>query len=87
MMVTSMAALGALSGVIGIPAGVLAHHRILPLMANAAEVSFPTSMLRVYPIWSVLLMAAAGVVIAGLGALLPARSAARSTIAEVLHPE
>ena len=87
MMVTSMAALGALSGLIGIPAGIAAHHLVVPVMANAGQVTFPARMLDVFPAPLLALLALAGIAIAALGALIPARSAARATIAEVLHNE
>jgi len=56
-------------------------------MANGAQVDVPDFMLDVYPPQLLVLLVLAGVVIAALGALLPARSAARATIAEVLHNE
>lgn len=87
MVVTSMAALGALGGLVGIPLGVLTHRVVIPVMARAAQVGFPDSMLAVYQPPLLLLLALAGIAIAALGALLPARSAARTTIAEVLHTE
>jgi len=87
MMVTSMAALGAVSGLIGIPIGVAAHGVVLPAMARSAQVRFPASVLHVYHPPLLMLLALAGVAIAALGALVPARSAARATIAEVLHNE
>jgi putative ABC transport system permease protein len=87
MVVTSMAALGALGGLLGIPIGILAHRLVLPAMAHAAQVAFPARMLHVYSAPTVGLLALAGIGIAALGALLPARSAARATIAEVLHTE
>ena len=87
MVVTSMAALGALGGLVGIPIGIVIHRLVLPAMARAAQVAFPDRMLHVYHPPLVALLALAGVGIAALGAVLPARSAARSTIAEVLHNE
>ena len=87
MMVTSMAGLGALSGLVGIPLGILAHSLVLPAMARSAQVRFPASVLHVYHVPLVALLALAGVAIAAVGALLPARSAARATIASVLHNE
>ena len=87
MMVTSMAGLGALSGLIGIPLGILAHALVLPAMARSAQVHFPAAVLHVYHGPLVALLALAGIAIAALGALLPARSAARTTIASVLHNE
>jgi putative ABC transport system permease protein len=87
MVVTSMAALGALGGLVGIPIGIVMHRLVLPAMARAAQVAFPDRMLHVYHPPLVALLALAGIAIAALGAFLPARSAARSTIAEVLHNE
>ncbi|MFC0532461.1 ABC transporter permease [Phytohabitans kaempferiae] len=87
MVVTSMAALGAVGGLLGIPIGVAAHRVVLPAMANAAEVGFPAFVLDVYRAPTLALLAVAGVLIAAAGAFLPARSAARVTIAKVLHNE
>jgi putative ABC transport system permease protein len=87
MMVTSMAALGLLGGLVGLPIGMLAHRLALPAMADAAQVAFTDRMLQIYHPPQLALLALAGVALAALGALLPARSAARLTIAEVLHSE
>jgi putative ABC transport system permease protein len=87
MVVTSMAALGAIGGLFGIPIGIVTHRLVLPLMAASAQVGYTDSMLDVYHAPRVALLALAGVGVAALGAFLPARSASRSTIAEVLHNE
>jgi putative ABC transport system permease protein len=87
MVVTSMAALGALGGLVGIPLGIGAHRLVIPAMARAAQVAFPDFMLDVFPAPMLALLVLAGVAIAALGAFLPARSAARATIAEALHNE
>ncbi|MGK4584962.1 FtsX-like permease family protein [Kitasatospora sp. HPMI-4] len=87
MMVTSMAGLGAVGSVIGLPLGVLAHRLLVPVMVRAAQIDLPASMLDVWHTPLLVLLAFAGLVIAVLGALIPARSAARLTIAQVLHNE
>ncbi|UWZ49401.1 ABC transporter permease [Dactylosporangium matsuzakiense] len=87
MMVTSMAALGVLGGVAGIPIGMAAHRLILPMAGRAAGVDLPASLLHVWNPGALTLMALAGVGIAVLGALIPSRTAARLPIAEVLHNE
>ncbi|REF94448.1 putative ABC transport system permease protein [Asanoa ferruginea] len=87
MVLTSMALVGVVGGVLGIPLGVLAHHYIVPAAADAARVAIPLSVMKVWQAPTLALMALAGVVIALLGALVPARGAARLTIAEVLHNE
>ncbi|WP_432885907.1 FtsX-like permease family protein [Kribbella sp. CA-245084] len=87
MVVTSMAALGAIGGLLGIPLGIIAHRLVVPAMANAAQVEIPSFMLHVYP-WSLLaLLILAGIFIAAAGAYFPARTAAQTTIAKVLHNE
>lgn len=84
MTVTSVAWLGALSGIIGIPAGILAHRLITE---NVRIMAFPESMIDVWGAPLLAGLACAGVAIAVLGALVPARSASRLTIAEVLRNE
>ncbi|MFB6720605.1 FtsX-like permease family protein [Kribbella sp. NPDC056345] len=87
MVVTSMTALGAIGGLLGIPLGILAHRLVIPAMANGAQIDLPDFMLDVFPAGLLALLMLAGVVIAAAGAYLPARSAARTTIAQVLHNE
>jgi putative ABC transport system permease protein len=87
MVVTSMALLGAAGGLLGIPIGILTHRVVVPAMARAAQVDFPSVILRVYSLPLLGLLLLAGIVLAALGAFFPARSAARTTIAEVLHNE
>ncbi|MEU4164405.1 ABC transporter permease [Actinoplanes sp. NPDC026670] len=87
MLVTSMAALGVIGGLLGIPFGMAAHRLVIPLAAEAAKVTLPDYVMRVWDPATLALMVAAGVLIAVLGALLPARSAARLSIARVLHNE
>ncbi|MFD0568672.1 ABC transporter permease [Kitasatospora gansuensis] len=84
MFVTSMAVLGLLAGLVGIPLGMVAHR---VLVDNVGSVDFPAAMKDVWHLPELLLLALAGVVIAVLGAYVPARSAARLTIARVLHTE
>jgi putative ABC transport system permease protein len=87
MVVTSMVGLGLLGGLLGIPLGVAAHHVVVPLAADAANVSLPASVLHVWHAPGLVLLVLSGVAIAVLGALLPARIAARLPIAAVLHNE
>ncbi|WP_433789932.1 FtsX-like permease family protein [Actinoplanes sp. CA-252034] len=87
MLVTSMAALGVAGGLLGIPLGMSAHRLVVPLAADAAKITLPDQVLRVWDPATLTLMVTAGVLIAVLGALLPARSAARLSIARVLHNE
>jgi putative ABC transport system permease protein len=87
MLVTSMALLGAVGALVGVPLGYLCHRLVLPAMAGAAQVGMTRAMLHIYHPPLLAALALAGVVIAALGAYFPARSAARLTIAAVLHNE
>jgi putative ABC transport system permease protein len=87
MVVTSMTALGAFGSLLGIPLGIIAHRLVVPAMANGAQIELPSFMLHVYPAGLVALLVLAGIVIAAAGAYFPARTAARTTIAQVLHNE
>jgi len=87
MMVTSMAMLGAVGSLLGVPLGIVAHHLVMPRMASAVDITLPAYMTDVWQAPSLTVLALAGVAIAVLGAFIPARGAARLTIAEVLHNE
>nr|BEK67368.1 hypothetical protein KPHV_45950 [Kitasatospora purpeofusca] len=84
MTVTSVAGLGAVGGLLGIPLGIMAHRLVVD---HVGVVDFPEEMKDVWHAPQLAAMLLAGVAIAVLGALLPARSAARTTIASVLHTE
>ncbi|MFE5623506.1 FtsX-like permease family protein [Streptomyces virginiae] len=84
MTVTSVAGLGALGGLLGIPLGIVAHRLVVD---HVGVVDFPEHMKDVWHAPQLAAMLLAGVTIAVLGALVPARSAARTPIAPVLHTE
>ncbi|MFF0445007.1 ABC transporter permease [Streptomyces sp. NPDC004609] len=87
MVVTSMTALGAVGGVLGVPLGIAAHRIVIPAMADSAGLALPASMTGDWPVALLGALVLAGATLAFLGAALPARSAARLTIAKVLHNE
>ncbi|MFD7659191.1 FtsX-like permease family protein [Actinosynnema sp. NPDC059797] len=87
MMVTSMGALGVVGGLLGLPLGVAAHRVVAPAMMRAAQADVLDVVVDVYRAPVLALTALVGVAIAVLGAFVPARAAARTTIAEVLHNE
>ena len=87
MIVTSMGLLGLLGGVVGLPLGYGLHALVIPMMARAQGLDLAPAMVHVYSAPLLAWMFLAGVGIAVLGALVPARSAARSSIAEVLRSE
>jgi putative ABC transport system permease protein len=87
MMVTAMAELGALGTLIGLPLGILAHRLVVAAITHAAYIILPAYMINVWSAALVAALAFSGLVIAILGAFIPARCAARLTIATVLHNE
>ncbi|MEV0900273.1 ABC transporter permease [Actinoplanes sp. NPDC049802] len=87
MLVSSMVAIGVIGGLVGIPVGMITHRLVVPMAAEAAKVTLPGSVMRVWDPATLTLLVLSGVLIAVLGALLPARSAARLPIARVLHNE
>ncbi|MFD4676082.1 ABC transporter permease [Lentzea sp. NPDC058450] len=87
LLVTSMGGLGVLGGLVGVPAGIAAHQFVVPLMARAGQSDAIDILMNVYHAPSLALLACTGVLIAVLGAVVPARGAARQSIATVLHNE
>lgn len=84
MTVTSVTGIGLVGGLLGLPLGMLAHRLVVD---NVGIVAFPESMKDVWHAPQLAAMLFAGIAIAVLGALVPARSAARMTIASALHTE
>ncbi|MFH8474253.1 FtsX-like permease family protein [Streptomyces sp. NPDC018000] len=84
MTVTSVFGLGVVSGIIGVPVGMVAHRLIIE---HIEILVFSESMINVWHAPVLVAVALAGVFIAVLGALLPSRTAAQLPIAEVLHNE
>jgi putative ABC transport system permease protein len=87
LVLIGMAALGLVAGVLAVPAGILLQHRIVPVMAAGAGTGLPWSAIDVYQWWELALLALAGAALAAVGALLPARWAARSRPAAILRAE
>ncbi|GAA1406337.1 hypothetical protein GCM10009662_38140 [Catellatospora coxensis] len=87
MVVTSMVGLGLLAGVIAVPLGVALHHAVIPVMGEAASTALPQSAMEVYQLGDLLLLGGAGILLAVLGALLPAGWAARTRVATALRAE
>jgi len=87
MVVSTVAGLGLLAGLIAIPAGVALHQYVLPIMGNAAQTRLPTSVLNVYHTPELIVLALAGLAIAVAGALAPASWAARTRTASALRAE
>jgi putative ABC transport system permease protein len=87
MAVTSMAALGLVGGALGLPGGVAAQRATIRLIGESEETGLPQSIVDVYSGLELGGLLLCGVVIAVLGALIPARKAARIVTAEALHTE
>jgi len=87
MAVTSMAALGLLGGVLGLPGGVAGQQWIIRLIGDSENTGLPQTIIDVYAVPSLIVLFLAGVLIAVLGALIPARWAARVSTAAALHTE
>jgi putative ABC transport system permease protein len=87
MVVSTVAGIGLVAGLIAIPAGVAMHRYVLPVMGNAAQTGLPAAVLDVYRPAELILLAVSGVVIAVAGALAPASWAARTRTASALRAE
>ncbi|HLQ61177.1 MAG TPA: FtsX-like permease family protein, partial [Candidatus Acidoferrales bacterium] len=79
--------LGTVGGLLGLPAGVAVHRALMQALASFAGNNMPEGALRVFTAPGLMLLALAGVAVALIGSLLPARWAARTRVAEVLHSE
>src|SRR3984957_12320592 len=87
MVVCSVAVTGLVAGILAVPAGILLHHNVLPAMAHAANSDVPGSVISVFSLPEMIILALAGLVIAVIGALAPASWAARSGTAAALRTE
>ena len=87
MVICWVAGTGLAAGLVAVPAGMAVHRYVLPAMAHAAATNVPASYLAVYSAPETAVLALAGVMIAVVGALLPAGWAARSAAATALRAE
>ena len=87
MVAAGAVVLGVAGGLLGIPAGVGVHRAMMQGFANLLGNDLPESVFRVFSAPGLLLLALAGVAVALVGSLLPARWAAMTRVAEVLHSE
>jgi putative ABC transport system permease protein len=87
MLLTSMGVIGALGGLLGVPLGIAAHQFVVPAMVHSGQLEVPDFLLNVFDVQLIVALCIAGIAIAVIGALIPARSAAWSPIAEVLRSE
>jgi len=88
MVLASVSVLGLLGAFVGIPSGIALHRYILTVMGQiATSTGVPDLFFHVFSPTLLAVLALAGLVIAMLGATLPAQWAARSRITEVLQAE
>ncbi|MFC8517011.1 ABC transporter permease [Streptomyces sp. NPDC057257] len=87
LVLSSVAGIGVLGGLIGVPLGFALHGYVLPVMGHAAGTGLPPSVLDVYDAPELVLLGLAGIAIALLGALLPSGWAARARTATALRTE
>ncbi|MFF1274058.1 ABC transporter permease [Streptomyces marokkonensis] len=87
LVLASVTAIGVIGGLIGVPAGYALHGLVMPVMGRAVGTSLPSPVLDVYEPVQLLLLGLGGVVIAVLGALIPAGWAARARTATALRTE
>ncbi|MDX6740876.1 FtsX-like permease family protein [Actinocorallia sp. A-T 12471] len=87
VVLASMALLGLVGGVLGLPLGLAVYGGVLPMTAESGGVDLPYSITEIYPWAALVLFAFAGAVIAVAGALVPATWAARTTTAAALRSE
>jgi putative ABC transport system permease protein len=85
--VSSMVAIGLAGGVLAVPLGVLLHRIILRAIAEAAGTGVPHDVTAAYNVPELLGLAAVGIVLAVIGALIPAGWAARTSVATALRAE
>ncbi|MBO1413163.1 FtsX-like permease family protein [Streptomyces sp. FH025] len=78
---------GAAGGAIGLPLGLLLHGWTVPAMGHSAGLDFPAAALDVFGTPALVLLVLGGVVLALLGALLPAVRAARARTVDALRAE
>jgi len=87
MVVASVTGVGLLGGLIGVPVGVAVQHLVVPAMAAGGGLHLPDSFVDVYGPATLGPLTLGGLVIALLGALLPAGWAARTTTLVALRTE
>ncbi|MEI5525219.1 FtsX-like permease family protein [Streptomyces brasiliscabiei] len=87
MVVTSVAGVGLLAGLVAVPAGIALHRAVTPFMADAVGMTLPPTHLAVYGLPALTALALGGLLIAVTGALLPAGWAARTSTATALWTE
>ncbi len=87
MVVASVAGVGLVGGLLGVPAGMAMQRLVVPAMAASGGLHLPETLLDVYGPVMLAALALGGPVTALLGALLPAGWAAKTRTAAALRTE
>ena len=87
MVIASVVVTGLVGGAIGVPVGVVLQRTVLGAMGSSVGFTLPASVVDVYGPAELLLFGLGGLVIAVVGALLPAGWAARTRTATALRTE
>jgi putative ABC transport system permease protein len=87
MVLTSVAGIGLVAGIIGVPLSVIAHNHVVPLMGNAVGTGIPSADIAVYHLPEFAALALGGLVIGLVGAALPAGWAAKTRAQNALRTE
>ncbi|MFF1818554.1 FtsX-like permease family protein [Kribbella sp. NPDC058245] len=87
MVITSVAGIGLLAGAIGVPIGIVLHNAVVPVMGQAAGTTIPNDDIAIYHLPVLVPLLLGGLVIATVGAMLPAGWAARTRTATALRTE
>ena len=87
LVLASVATIGVIGGLLGVPVGHLLHGLVMPVMADAVGTTMPSSVVDVYGPTRLIRLGLGGVVLAVLGALVPAGWAARARTATALRTE
>lgn len=87
MVITSVVVTGLTAGALGVPLGVALHGWVLPAMGDSVGLRLPDSVIAVYHGAGLIPLALGGLLIAALGALLPAGWAARARTSTALRTE
>ncbi|GKQ36862.1 ABC transporter permease [Streptomyces sp. A012304] len=87
MVLTSVVVTGLVAGALGVPLGVALHGWVVPAMGDSVGLRLPGSVVAVYDGAELLPLALGGLLIAALGAVLPAGWAAGARTATALRTE
>ncbi|WP_329579116.1 FtsX-like permease family protein [Kitasatospora sp. NBC_01250] len=87
MVLASVTLVGLVGGAVGLPLGLALHAVTMPAMGRSAGLDFPPALIDVYSDGQLALLGLGGLLIAVLGALLPAGWAARTRTVTALRTE